>query len=77
MDSDTKCNTLSNSKNYKKDNKKAKIDMRLPRGTQEYSGMKYLKMEYLQSIVKKIFSQHNWEYIETPVFEFTNLLMNK
>lgn len=81
MDSDTKCNTLSNSKNYKKDNKKdnkkAKIDMRLPRGTQDYSGMKYLKMEYLQSIVKKIFSQHNGEYIETPVFEFTNILMNK
>ncbi|MBA42428.1 MAG: hypothetical protein CMF62_00275 [Magnetococcales bacterium] len=48
----------------------------LPRGTQDYDKT-YSKLRYLQSIIENEFNRYQSTFIETPIFEFTDILMNK
>jgi len=57
--------------------KAIKVDVRLPKGVQDYAGESYAKLEYLKTVVSKIFAVHNGEYLETPVFELSHILSNK
>ena len=51
--------------------------IRLPKGTQDYAGEQYEKLEYLKSVITEIFGRFQGEMIETPVFELSDLLTNK
>jgi histidyl-tRNA synthetase len=54
-----------------------RIDLRLPKGTKDYAGDEYRKMEFLKRTVRSIFALNGGEYLETPVFELTQILTNK
>lgn len=51
--------------------------IQLPRGTQDYDGKTYEKLEYLKSLITALYKKYRGEFIETPVFELTNVLMDK
>lgn len=51
--------------------------IRLARGTQDYAGETYEKLEYLRNLIKNLYKKYHGQFIETPVFELTNILMNK
>jgi histidyl-tRNA synthetase len=51
--------------------------IKLPKGTQDYSGESYAKLEYLKNVITKLFKKYHGEFVETPVFELTNVLMDK
>ena len=55
----------------------SKVELRLPKGTRDYVGLEYLRMEALQNTVRDVFAIHSPTYLETPTFELTNVLMNK
>jgi len=57
--------------------KRKPIILRLPKGTKDYVGDEYRKMEYLKQIVRSIFAVHRGQYLETPIFEMTEILLNK
>lgn len=54
-----------------------RIELRLPKGTRDYVGDDYQKMDYLKRTVDKIFQQFRGEYLETPIFELTQVLTSK
>jgi histidyl-tRNA synthetase len=51
--------------------------IKLPRGTQDYAGENYEKLNYLKTVVEDLFKKYHGSFIETPVFERTDVLMNK
>lgn len=51
--------------------------IKLPKGTQDYFRDSYDKLAYLNSIITKLFTKFNGEFVESPVFELTHVLMNK
>jgi histidyl-tRNA synthetase len=51
--------------------------IQLPKGTQDYYGQSYEKLEYLKSIITNLYKKYHGEFIETPVFELTHILMDK
>lgn len=51
--------------------------IKLPRRTQDYTGKTYKKLEYLKTVITKLFEKYNGEFIETPVFELTHVLTDK
>lgn len=51
--------------------------IKLPKGTQDYSGESYAKLEYLKNHIESIFKKYHGSFVETPVFERTDILMNK
>jgi histidyl-tRNA synthetase len=54
-----------------------KIELRLPKGTKDYVGDEYRKMEFLKETVRSIFALYGGQYLETPTFELTQILTNK
>jgi histidyl-tRNA synthetase len=51
--------------------------IQLPKGTQDYYGKSYEKLEYLIQIITNLYKKYHGEFIETPVFELTHILMDK
>ncbi len=51
--------------------------IKLPKGTQDYSGSDYLKINFLKDIATTVFEQFGGSPVETPIFERTDLLANK
>jgi histidyl-tRNA synthetase len=51
--------------------------IKLPRGTQDYSGESYEKLSYLKKIIEELFKKYHASFIITPIFERTDVLMNK
>lgn len=51
--------------------------LRLPKGTQDYFRDSYNKLDYLKNEITKLFNKYHGEFVETPVFELTHVLMNK
>ena len=51
--------------------------IQLPKGTQDYSGQLYEKLQYLKNIITELYKKYHGEFIETPVFELTHILMDK
>lgn len=51
--------------------------LKLPRGTQDYTGESFERLSYLKGVIEKIFLKYNGQFIETPVFELTDVLLNK
>lgn len=61
-------NTTSSSK---------RMVLRLPKGTKDYAGDDYHKMEFLKAKARSVFALYGGEYLETPTFELTDVLTNK
>jgi histidyl-tRNA synthetase len=51
--------------------------IKLPRGTRDYDTRDYQKLRYLNSLIEDIFIKYDGKPIETPVFELTDVLMDK
>jgi histidyl-tRNA synthetase len=51
--------------------------IKLPRGTQDYDGDSYKKLEYLKNEIISLYKKYHGEFIESPVFELTDVLMDK
>lgn len=51
--------------------------IKLPKGTQDYFKVSYDKLSYLKNAITRLFEKYHGEFIETPVFELTQVLMNK
>jgi histidyl-tRNA synthetase len=51
--------------------------IKIPHGTQDYSGDTYDKLDYLKSTFTNLFKKYHAVFIETPVFELTHVLMDK
>lgn len=51
--------------------------IKLPKGTQDYFGESYDKLEYLKKVITQLFSKFHGEFVDTPVFELTYVLLNK
>lgn len=55
----------------------SQLDIKLPKGTQDYIGEKSDKLNFLKETVRNIFEKFNGQYVETPVFELTDILTSK
>ena len=51
--------------------------IKLPKGTQDYFRDSHDKLDHLKTIITKLFNKFNGEFVESPVFELTQVLMNK
>jgi histidyl-tRNA synthetase len=51
--------------------------IKLPKGTQDYFRESYDKLEYIKNIITQLFTKFHGEFVESPVFELTHVLMNK
>jgi len=51
--------------------------IKLPKGTQDYFRESYDKLTYIKDIITMLFTKFHGEFVETPVFELTQVLMNK
>ncbi|VBB18822.1 histidine-tRNA ligase, partial [Yasminevirus sp. GU-2018] len=51
--------------------------IKLPKGTQDYFRGSYNKLSYLKDEITKLFTKYNGEFVETPVFELTQVLTSK
>lgn len=51
--------------------------MQLPRGTQDYAGESYAKLDYLRKVIDTLYKKYHGQFVETPVFELTSILMDK
>lgn len=54
-----------------------RIMIKVPKGTQDYFRESYDKLEYLKAVITQLFIKFHGEFVDTPVFELTNVLMNK
>lgn len=44
-----------------------------PKGTYDIYGEKGKQIEYIESLLKSLMSKYNYDYIETPIFESSEL----
>lgn len=51
--------------------------IKLPKGTQDYHRDTYSKLAYIKNMIEMLYIKYHGEFIETPVFELTHVLMNK
>lgn len=51
--------------------------IKIPKGTQDYFRDSYNKLSYLKNTITCLFEKYHGEFVETPVFELTQVLMNK
>lgn len=51
--------------------------IKIPHGTQDYSDGSYEKLEFLKLTFTNLFKKYHAEFIETPVFELTHVLLDK
>jgi len=51
--------------------------LRLPKGTQDYYNESYEKLDHVKKIIENIFKKYRGQFVETPVFEKTDVLTNK
>lgn len=51
--------------------------LKIPKGTQDYYNESYEKLDYVKKIIENIFKKYHGQFVETPVFEKTDVLTNK
>lgn len=51
--------------------------IKLAKGTRDYDGLDYHKLEYLKNLIQDIFVKYDGNPVETPVFELTDVLTGK
>lgn len=51
--------------------------IKIPKGTRDYDGEDYHKLEYLKDVIQNIFIKYDGKPLETPVFELTDVLTDK
>ena len=57
--------------------KSEKIVARLPKGTRDFNSVEVKQRKYISNIIESVFMQYGFEPLQTPTFEYTDVLMGK